>query len=60
MKVLNSVVFEVEKGERKFSFYMPIGASFGEAYDAALECAAEVMKMAEEDYGVEYGLEIDI
>lgn len=48
MKVLNNVEFVVEKNERRFSFYMPIGASFGEAYDSAMECAAEVMKMADE------------
>ena len=48
MKVLNNVVFEVEKNEKRFSFYMPIGAFYGEAYDAAMECAAEVMKMADE------------
>jgi len=48
MKVLNNVVFEVEKNERKYLFHMPIGGSYGEAYDVAMECAAEVWKMADE------------
>lgn len=41
------IQLEVEKSDgRIFTFLMPIGAPFGECYDAAMECAAEVLKMA--------------
>lgn len=40
------VNLEVKKGERTFVFSMPIGAPFGEAYDAAFTVLNEIMEMS--------------
>jgi len=42
------VQLEVEKNGRIFIFLMPIGAPFGECYDAAFECASQILEMAKE------------
>jgi hypothetical protein len=39
---------EVTKGERNYAFTLPIGAPFGEAYDAAFSVLQEILKMAQE------------
>ncbi len=48
MNVQASVNIIIEKGERKYSFSMPVGAPFGEAYDAAFEALVKVSDMAKE------------
>lgn len=42
------VSLEIEKGEHKFYFNMPIGASYGIAYDAAFSVLQELVKLAQE------------
>jgi predicted adenine nucleotide alpha hydrolase (AANH) superfamily ATPase len=42
------VRLEVKKEERTYCFDMPIGAPFGEAYDAAFEVLSTILKMSEE------------
>ena len=37
---------EVTKGERTFTFSMPVGSPYGEAYDAAFEVLSEILKMS--------------
>lgn len=39
---------EVVKGERAYAFQLPIGAPFGEAYDAAFQVLQEILKMAKD------------
>lgn len=41
------VILEVKKDERTYSFLMPVGSPFGEAYDAAFEMLSEISKMAQ-------------
>lgn len=46
------VTLEVEKNDRKYSFTMPIGepplgAPYGEAYDAAYEFLQEIVEMSQ-------------
>lgn len=40
-----AIVLEVVKGDKKFSFIMPSGCHYGEAYDAAFAILNEVMDM---------------
>lgn len=40
------IVLTVSKGDRKYSFSMPHGANFGEAYDAAHEVLFEIVEMS--------------
>lgn len=40
-------VLTVEKGDRTYSFAMPLHAPVGEAYDALFECLVEIKKHAE-------------
>lgn len=52
--VTSAVHFELERNDRRYHFYMPIGAPLGEAYDACFEVlqrmhqlSAHAMKQAE-------------
>lgn len=40
-------VLTVDKGERQYSFTMPLHAPVGEAYDALFECLVEIKNHAE-------------
>jgi len=42
------VSLEIKKEDRTYSFLMPIGSPFGEAYDAAFAVLAEINKMSQE------------
>lgn len=42
------VKLSMEKSERTYEFYMPIGSPYGEAYDAAFEMLQEITKMSQE------------
>lgn len=46
MKVQSEVVMVIEKGEHVYRFSMPVGAEFGEAYDAAFACLERVQEMS--------------
>ena len=41
------VNLQVEKNDRVYVFSLPVGAPYGECYDAAHECLQEIMKMAQ-------------
>jgi len=42
------IVLEVEKNERVYTFTMPVGSPFGEAYDVAFLMLQEVLKLSKE------------
>ena len=42
------IKLEIEKGENVYSFEMPIGFPYGEAYDAGVEYLQKIAKMAQE------------
>jgi hypothetical protein len=48
MEAKSSIVLEHKVNDHVYQFIMPIGASYGEAYDVAMMCGAEVWKMADE------------
>lgn len=51
MDIKTYVDIEIVKNERVYRFAMPVGAPFGEAYDAAFEAlnkVSELMKQAAE------------
>lgn len=46
MNVKSYIDVEIVKGERVYHFFMPVGAPFGEAYDAAFEALSNITEMA--------------
>lgn len=42
------VHLEVTKGEHNYAFVLPLGAPFGEAYDAAFQVLQQILKMAQD------------
>lgn len=48
MDMKSVVVLEVKKGDNLFQFLMPIGAPFGECYDAAFQALGKVTEMMKE------------
>jgi hypothetical protein len=48
MNVKSYVDVEVVKSERVYHFLMPVGAPFGEAYDAAFEALGSITEMAKQ------------
>lgn len=48
MDLKSMIVIEVEKNERVFTFLLPVGAPFGEAYDAAFEMLSKIVDMSNE------------
>ena len=46
MNLKSAVIIEVEKNERKYSFSMPVGAPYGECYDAAFEVLKSVVELS--------------
>lgn len=46
MDVKTQVVLEVKKNDRIFSYCMPAGAPFGEAYDAAYEILQQIIEFS--------------
>ena len=42
------VQLEIEKNGRMYTFSMPIGAPFGECYDAAYACSSHILEMAKQ------------
>lgn len=43
-----AVLLEVNKNDHLYQFVMPVGAPFGEAYDAAYEVLNVIVQMAKE------------
>ena len=47
MNVKSFVTLEVIKNDHVFTFNMPIGVPYGEAYDAAYECLQNITELAQ-------------
>ena len=69
MDIKSFISVEVTKNERTYHFYMPVGAPFGEAYDAAFEVLNSITEMAkqavekakpQEDESVEKEAEVEV
>jgi hypothetical protein len=43
MPIETQVIINIKKGEREYTFTMPSGAPFGEAYDSAFEVLQEIV-----------------
>jgi len=48
MDLRSYVNMEVKKSDRTYHFFMPIGAPYGEAYDAAFETLVSITDMAKQ------------
>lgn len=48
MSITSRIMIEIKKNERTYGFSIPVGAPFGEAYDAAFEILQEVVEMAKQ------------
>ena len=48
MDIRSYVDVEVKKNDRVYHFYMPVGAPFGEAYDASFEMLSSITEMAKQ------------
>ena len=46
MDIKSYVDVEIKKNDRVYHFLMPVGAPFGEAYDAAFESLTSITEMA--------------
>jgi hypothetical protein len=46
MNVKTSISIEITKDERVYSFVMPAGAPFGQAYDAAFEILQQIVEFS--------------
>lgn len=38
----------VEKNDKKFTFIMPVGANWGESYDACFECLMKIVELSKQ------------
>jgi hypothetical protein len=48
MELKSVVVIETKKNDRIFQFSMPVGAPFGECYDACFEVLNKVVELSKE------------
>lgn len=48
MDIISKIALEIQKEERVYRFEMPIGAPFGECYDAAFQCLNKIAEMSKE------------
>lgn len=49
MNIRAVINIEIEKNDRTYIFSMPVGAPFGEAYDAAYEALSKILTIAAEE-----------
>jgi hypothetical protein len=47
MEITSAIIITTERNGRKFQFILPVGAQYGEAYDAAFETLTEISKMSQ-------------
>lgn len=59
MNVQSMVVIEIERNGRLYTFSMPVGAPYGEAYDAAFEALQSVLDMARQSAERARPVEVD-
>ena len=50
MELQSAIVLEVKKDERVYRLYIPNGAPFGEAYDAASEMVGTLFQLSKENH----------
>lgn len=48
MKTQAQIEIEIKREERAYRFFMPVGASLGEAFDVAVAISNEILKIAQE------------
>lgn len=48
MDIKSTVVIEIKKNDNVYRFEMPVGAPFGECYDAAFQTLNKVSELAKE------------
>lgn len=48
LKSVPTLTLEITQNERTYQFIMPMGAPFGEAYDAAYRALQEIFKFAKQ------------
>lgn len=48
MDLVSTVNMVIEKNGKKFTFIMPVGANWGESYDACFECLMKVLELSKQ------------
>lgn len=48
MELKSAIIADIKKGERVYRFEMPVGAPYGECYDAAFEVLKKITQLAKE------------
>lgn len=48
MELFSSVTIVIEKNGKKYSFVMPVGANWGESYDACFECLLKIVELSKQ------------
>jgi len=48
MEIKNSILLEVTKDKNIYTFSLPVGATFGEAFDVAFEVLNKLLEMQKE------------
>ena len=48
MDLISNVTMVVEKNDKKFTFVMPVGANWGESYDACFECLLKIVELSKQ------------
>ena len=48
MNLKSMVILEVENNGNAYQFHMPVGAKYGEAYDAAFAVLEEILKISKD------------
>jgi hypothetical protein len=48
MPIETQVIINVKKGDREYTFMMPSGAPFGEAYDSCFEVLQEIVMFSKQ------------
>ena len=48
MTIKSNIVIEIQKNERTYTFSMPMGCPFGEAYDAAFAVLKDITELSQQ------------
>ena len=48
MDLISNVTMVVGKNDKKFTFIMPVGANWGETYDACFECLMKIVELSKQ------------
>lgn len=47
MEMTSAIIITTKRNDRQFQFFMPVGAQYGEAYDAAFEVLTQISTMSQ-------------